>query len=136
MGTVSDLHGNMTSLFEHFDLRRETANLQEQRPATAGVSSKMLFKNADKRIVLLALKAGAKMAEHHADGTLSVQVLNGTIQFHAEGKTHYLPAGHLFTLAASVPHSVTASEDAVFLLTLSWPRDPELRSMPHRGYGT
>lgn len=132
----SDEHGNMTAAFEHFDLTREIAALQLQKSSKSGVASRLLFKNADLRVVLLALNSGAKLDEHHADGTISVHVLRGAIQLRTQGAAHDLPAGHLFTLGASLPHSVSASEDSVFLLTLSWPRDPELRSLPHRGYGT
>jgi quercetin dioxygenase-like cupin family protein len=136
MTSVSDEHGNMTAVVEHFDLEREVASLQQQKPTGTGVSSKLLFKNADLRIVMLSLKAGAHLDEHHADGTCSVHVLRGAIQLRTNEQTHDLGPGHLLTLAASTPHSVNAAQDAVFLLTLSWPRDQELRALKHRGYGS
>ena len=133
---TSDQHGNMTSLSENFNLESEISHLQQQPPSKSGVTSKMLFKDAHIRIVLLSLAAGAELAEHHADGTLSIQVLRGAIEFQAEGKTQNLSAGQLITLAPSIPHSVRTAEPSVFLLTLAWPTDPELRSLKHRGYGT
>jgi quercetin dioxygenase-like cupin family protein len=136
MTTTSDEHGNMISTFERFDLENEIAGLRRQRSSKPGISSKMLYKNADFRVVLIALDAGAHMDEHHADGTISVQVLDGVIEFSTQGKTHTLSAGNLLTLGASIPHSITAAEEAVFLLTISWPSDPKLRSLEHRGYGT
>ena len=133
---TSDQHGNMTSLSEHFTLESEISYLQQQPPSKSGVASKMLFKDAHIRILLISHNAGAQMIEHHADGTLSVHVLRGTIKFQAEGKTQNLSAGQLLTLAPSIPHSISAAEPSVFLLTLAWPTDPELRSLKHRGYGT
>jgi quercetin dioxygenase-like cupin family protein len=137
---TTDRHGNMTSLSEHFNLESEISLLQQQQPPKSGVASKMLFKDAHIRILLISLNAGAQMAEHHADGTISIQILRGAIQFQAQDKfqdkSQTLRTGELITLAPSIPHSVTAAEPAVFLLTLAWPTDPELRSLKHRGYGT
>ena len=136
MTSVSDEHGNMTAIVEHFDLDREITSLQQQKPTGTGVRSKLLFKNADLRIVLMSLGAGAHLDEHHADGTCSVHVLRGAIQLRMLEQTHELGAGHLLTLAASTAHSVSAAQEAIFLLTLSWPRDQELRALKHRGYGS
>jgi quercetin dioxygenase-like cupin family protein len=136
MTPVSDEHGNMTAVVERFDLDREITVLQQQKPTGTGVRSKLLFKNAALRIVLLSLGAGAHLEEHHADGTCSVHVLRGAIQLRTHEQTYELGAGHLLTLAASTPHSVSAAQEAIFLLTLSWPRDQELRALKHRGYGS
>jgi quercetin dioxygenase-like cupin family protein len=76
------------------------------------------------------------MKEHHTDGTISAQVLQGQIRFTAQGKAHDLPAGSLITLGASIPHEVEAIKDSAFLLTISWPSNQELLAMKHRGYGT
>jgi len=76
------------------------------------------------------------MDQHHADGTISVQVLKGRIQFSTPGESLSLRAGNLLTLAASIKHDVEAQEDSAFLLTIGWPKGKDLESMPHRGYGS
>jgi quercetin dioxygenase-like cupin family protein len=82
------------------------------------------------------MENAAKMKEHHADGTISVQVLKGQIRFTVLNKPHDLKPGNLLTLGASIKHEVEALENSAFLLTISWPSDEELAAMKHRGYGT
>ena len=79
------------------------------------------------------MNRGAQMKEHHADGTLSIQVLSGRMRVNVGAKSHELAAGNLFTLGASIRHDVEALDDAAFLLTLSWPSTEELAAMKHRG---
>ena len=76
------------------------------------------------------------MKEHHADGTISIEVLKGQLRVSVNGKPHDLPAGTLFTLGASIRHDVEAKDDSAFLLTISWPNAEELAAMKHRGYGS
>jgi quercetin dioxygenase-like cupin family protein len=122
--------------FARFNLTQELADTQSKRPWTAGHYAKTLFKKADFRTVLIAMEPRSRMKEHHADGTISIQVLKGEIRFTAQGKTHDLPEGSLMTLGASIPHEVEAVKDSAFLLTISWPSHSELLEMKHRGYGT
>jgi quercetin dioxygenase-like cupin family protein len=82
------------------------------------------------------MESTARMKEHHADGTLSIQVFKGHIRLNILGQPHDLHTGSLFTLAASIRHDLEAIEDSAFLLTISWPSDEELAAMKHRGYGT
>ncbi|HET9100566.1 MAG TPA: cupin domain-containing protein [Acidobacteriaceae bacterium] len=85
------------------------------------VSSTTLLKTDTLRIVLMALRAGAALHEHHADGRLSVQVLEGEIDFSAENSKSQLGPGMLLSLGARVPHQVIARSDAALLLTIAWP---------------
>lgn len=126
----------MVDKIAQFDLNSEMAEAAQKKPWPNGHFAKMLFKKHDLRVVLISLERGARMNEHHADGTISVQVLNGSIRINVAGHAHELPAGNLFTLGASIRHDVEAVEDAAFLLTISWPSAEELAAMKHRGYGT
>jgi quercetin dioxygenase-like cupin family protein len=126
----------MVDKIAQFDLNSELAEATQKKPWAAGHFAKMLFKKHDLRIVLISMEPGARMNEHHADGTLSVQVLTGRIRVNVAGKPHELSAGNLFTLGASIRHDVEALEDAAFLLTISWPSAEELAAMKHRGYGS
>jgi quercetin dioxygenase-like cupin family protein len=76
------------------------------------------------------------LKEHHADGTISVQVLKGSICFTAQGDDHGLQVNGVLTLGPSIKHKVEALEESAFLLTIAWPSDEKLQAMKHRGYGT
>jgi quercetin dioxygenase-like cupin family protein len=77
-----------------------------------------ILKRPGIRVVLVALKVGGQMHEHHADSPITVQVLQGRIQFDVDGQTLELQAGHLVCVAESLPHRVLGVEDSAFLLTI------------------
>jgi quercetin dioxygenase-like cupin family protein len=133
---VSANDGNMTTELGQFDLASEIADAQKQRPWPSNIYAKTLFKKQDLRIVLISMEPGARMKEHHVDGTSSVQVLKGSIRYSTQGQTYDLRSGNLLTLAASIKHEVESIDDSVFLLTISWPDSRHLQAMQHRGYGT
>ena len=135
MSTSRD-DGNMVDDFGRFDLTHEIADSEAKKPWPAGHYAKTLFKKPDFRAVLITMDPSSKMKEHHADGTISVQVLKGKLRFSSQGKSHDLPAGSLLTLAASIPHEVESLQDSAFLLTISWPDGEKLLAMKHRGYGS
>jgi quercetin dioxygenase-like cupin family protein len=134
--TTSLEDGTMSDKMAQFDLLKEIADSEQNKPWQSGHNARTLFKKHDFRIVLITMEAAARMKEHHADGTISVQVLKGKIRFNVAGKTHELGTGNLFTLAASIRHDVEAVEDSALLLTISWPSAEELAAMKHRGYGS
>ncbi len=78
-----------------------------------------VFKAENMRIVLVALKKGASMDTHTANGIISVQVLQGHIKFNTGKQSVELHDGQLLALHEKIPHSVIAIEETVFLLTLS-----------------
>lgn len=119
---------------EQFDLTSEMDRFEQRRPWPSGLSSKTLIKTKELRMVLIAMDAGAKMQEHHTDGRICVQVLKGALQMRIQEQTLSLTQGSLLTLERSIKHDVNAIEASVFLLTISWPTEQELRSMEHRGY--
>jgi quercetin dioxygenase-like cupin family protein len=77
-----------------------------------------ILKRPGIRVVLVALKAGGQMHEHHADSPITVQVMQGTIRFDVDGQTLELQPGHLVCVAESLPHRVLGVEDSAFLLTI------------------
>lgn len=117
-----------------FDLPSEIANAETRKPWPTGVFSKTLVKEHDMRVVLSLMEPGAHMKSHHADGSVSVQVLRGTVHLRAQAEDHELRSGQMLTILPSIRHELMASEPSAVLLTLSWPESDKLRSMPHRGY--
>lgn len=78
-----------------------------------------LFKTERMRVMLIALKAGAALSSHRADGPITVQVIEGRIRFSAESQAVTLNEGQMLTLQAGLPHAVEAPEESVFLLTVA-----------------
>ncbi len=104
-----------------FDLAHEVARLHEQAVWQQGDrNAKTLVKEPDFRLVLIALRAGARMEEHRAAGRISVQTLAGHLRLHTAGTNVDLPVGRLVSLERDVPHDVEAVEESAFLLTIAW----------------
>jgi quercetin dioxygenase-like cupin family protein len=133
-GSADD--GTKAADVAQFDLGREMAECEEKRPWQMGHFAKTLVKKPDFRMVLISMDEASQLKEHHADGTISLQVLKGTVRFTAAGKTHELSANGVLTLGASIPHQVKALKKSALLLTIAWPEAKKLEAMEHRGYGT
>jgi quercetin dioxygenase-like cupin family protein len=104
----------------HLPSERERITGSERQEAH-GRSGRTLVKDGPLRVNLVALGAGEALAEHHAPGPITVQVLEGAIRFTAGGTHHDLHAGELLALGARTPHAVTSEEGGVFLLTIALP---------------
>jgi len=81
-------------------------------------NSMTIFKSDILTIVLLGLHKDAEMKTHQANGVISVQVLEGRINFTTEEKTFSLEKGQMIVLHENIPHSVMALEETFFLLTI------------------
>ena len=111
----------MAAPFLEFDLKRELELLHEEPGWTSGQNARTLVKFDDLRIVLMALRARARVPGHQTKGRISIQTVVGHILVRADGRTFDLPGGALLALDRSVPHEVEAVEDSAFLLTIAWP---------------
>lgn len=104
------------------DLTAELAHVRgEETSRQSGRHAKTLVKDSDLRVVLIALRPGARLEEHHAPGRITIQTLTGRLQLHVAGQIVDLPAGRLLTLGRAVSHDVEALEESAFLLTIAWP---------------
>lgn len=78
-----------------------------------------VFKTNGLRIVLIALRKGAEMIKHTADGLISIQVLKGKMQLNADEQFVKLGKGQMLALHKGIPHSLLAKKKTIFLLTLT-----------------
>jgi len=102
------------------DLNKFIAELkQETTWADSDRNSITVFKSDTTTIVLIGMRENAELKEHTAIGNITVQVLEGEINFFAEQQTLSLLKGQMITLEANIPHSVAAVKESFFLLTLS-----------------
>ena len=101
------------------DLNKFIAQLkQETTWADSDRNSITVFKSDTTTIVLIGMHKNAELKEHTAIENITVQVLDGEINFFAEQQIFLLEKGKLITLEANIPHSVTAMKESFFLLTL------------------
>lgn len=82
-----------------------------------------VYKTDGMRIVLVALHKKAVLEEHTTNAVISLQVLDGKINFDAEGKNYTLKKGEIITLHRNLSHKVLALRKSVFLLTVAAFRD-------------
>lgn len=98
----------------------DQVGIVRQRLAAAGDRSALtIVKQGSMRVTLVALAAGGVLESHRADGPITVQVLEGSLEFEADGHVHSLMPGSLFALASLEPHRVTSAGGSVFLLTVA-----------------
>lgn len=121
---------------ERFDLNSEIQALESRKPWPQGMTSKLLLKTDNLRILMIAMESGAKMKEHHNDGRISIHVVRGSIRVRVEGKVEELSSQQLLVLDKSIMHDVEALQSSVLVLTIAWPTDEELIGIEHRGYGS
>ena len=86
--------------------------------AIATAKTSTLVKTQSLEIIRLALPAGKQIAEHRVPGEITVQCLEGEVDFTASGKTHRLTAGQMLFLSGGEPHAVAAISDASVLVTI------------------
>ena len=102
------------------DLRNFTNQIKEEHAwKDSDRNAITVFKTDGMRIVLIALHKDAEMKEHTANGIISVQVLEGQIQFTTSELSVELSKGQMLALHKGIPHSVLAKEETIFLLTLT-----------------
>jgi quercetin dioxygenase-like cupin family protein len=91
------------------------------RPLGAGLATAKtttLVKAETVEIVRLMIPAGKEIADHQAPGEITVQCLEGRIEFGVEGSSRELAAGQMLYLASGVRHRLRGLEDSSLLLTL------------------
>lgn len=86
---------------------------------TSDRNSLTIFKSETMRIVLMGLHENAELKAHKANGVISVQTLEGKVNFATEQQIVIIEKGQMITLEANVFHSVTALKESFFLLTLA-----------------
>jgi len=102
-----------------FDVATLVAQLKGEEAWRTGARNAMtLHQGPGLRIVLIAMHANTTIPSHHADGPISVQLLEGSITFRAAAHVVTLHTGQLLTLSAGILHVVEAEEESAFLLTM------------------
>lgn len=69
--------------------------------------------------IRIVFKHGQHMKEHKAPYPITVEVVEGTIDFGVYGNSNKLNRGDLISLSGNVAHDLTAKADSIVRLTLS-----------------
>lgn len=77
-----------------------------------------LFKTDGLEVMRLVVPAHKTVPSHQVKGEITVQCLEGEIDFTAAGQTQRMKAGQLLYLAGGVEHSLKALQDSSLLVTL------------------
>lgn len=92
-----------------------------------GHAARTIVRADDLRVVLIAIRAGAHIAEHVAQATVAIQVLSGRVRIRLprlarqhEDRFEELRPGRLLAMEGGLAHSVEALEESALLLTLGW----------------
>ena len=107
----------------NFNLPQEILALQgEVEYEKGGHNARTLVKHSEFRIVLVVLKAGAKVGQQETDERLALQPLSGHIRVHVADQDEVvnLHSDQLFSLDRNQPYNIEAVEDTAFLLFVGW----------------
>ena len=96
----------------------EIANLLHQGGDALSMQSVALFKSEQMEVIRLRLPLGRSMPTHQVAGEITVQCLEGVLDFETPEGVQRLQAGQLLFLRGGVPHSLLAVEDTSVLLTI------------------
>jgi len=86
--------------------------------ALGGARTHALIKAGQLEVVRIVLPAGQQLREHSAPGEITVQCLEGRVEFDLPGSTLTLGAGDWLHLQRGEPHALRALDDCSLLVTL------------------
>jgi quercetin dioxygenase-like cupin family protein len=87
-------------------------------------AAKTIAKQPGVSVVLIALKPGGQMHEHYAGGAITVQGIDGHVEFTVSERSVALTRGRLLTIPPGVAHRVRGLNESAFLLTIGDAHDP------------
>lgn len=103
----------------YFDLDHEIESVRDSHSAAR--TARTLVKDGPLRVTLTVMRAGGEIAEHAAEGPITIHVLRGSIILVLGGTEVEVRSGGLVAAPARERHAVRATEDAAFLLTVVMP---------------
>jgi quercetin dioxygenase-like cupin family protein len=83
-----------------------------------GASTHTILKATQLELIRIVLLAGKEMREHKVPGEITVQCIEGYVEFRVPGKTLGLKPGDLVHLQGNEVHALKAIEDSSLLLTI------------------
>lgn len=108
----------------HIDVKEKVKAIKKESTwKDSDRNSMTIYKNESMRLVLIALHKDAVLQRHTANGNISVQVLDGKIEFSTDEQSMILEEMDMIALHRGIPHEVKAIKESVFLLTMHPEKD-------------
>ncbi len=103
----------------HVQIAEEVERLKQESTWRSGARNAItLTKEGPLRVVLIVLRAGAKLHEHQTGGPLMLQALSGSLRFRTRDRALEMKPGEIVALESALDHEVEALEESAVLLTL------------------
>jgi len=102
----------------HHALSGELLNIRPLGSAITTARTATLYKTEHLEVFRMVLLAGKEIPEHAVVGELTVQCLEGSIEFSIGSTRDVMRPGDLKCLAGGIPHALRAIEDSSVLVTL------------------
>ena len=101
-----------------FSLSDELATLKDELRNAGARTAKTLIKEGPVTVTLIGVNPGGSLHAHKAAGPITVQVLEGEVEFSIGESMRALPTGTLLALDAGVTHAVQSPRGGIILLTV------------------
>jgi quercetin dioxygenase-like cupin family protein len=117
-----------------FDLEQIVREMRDEPEYSHdhGHAARTIVRTPHLRVVLIAIRAGAHIAEHVAQATAAIQVVSGRVRIRLprlarqhDDRFEELSPGRLLAIEGGLAHSVDGLEDSALLVTLGWRERPE-----------
>jgi quercetin dioxygenase-like cupin family protein len=106
------------SLFA-FDLPTLIETMKHSHSWAKGELNAMILLNSpEKQIVLTALHEGTEIKSFQSNDSITFQIIEGKLKFHARKESVTLNKGQLLTLHENIKYRLTTREETVLLLTI------------------
>ena len=102
----------------------EVADAKPLAGALESTVSHALFKERDLEVMRLVLRAGEGLPPHAVAGEITLQCIEGRVEFDCGAGTRELAAGQLVHLRGDEAHALRAIDDSSLLLTIALKADP------------
>ena len=102
----------------HHALSGELIDIRPLKNNLKHATTKTLFKSTRLEVFRMIILAEKTMPEHQVTGEITVQCIEGSIEFTAADTTVLMHAGDLICLAGGTVHALKAVEDSFVLVTI------------------
>lgn len=96
----------------------QVVSIRPLGPNLGATRTAALLKSEQLEVVRIVLLAGKELREHSAPGEITVQCLEGRIEFRTSERVQLLEAGDFILLRRNEPHALRALVDSSALVTL------------------
>lgn len=102
----------------HHALSGELIDIRPLKNNLKNATTKTLYKSDRLEVYQMVLLASKAMPAHQVTGEITVQCIEGTIEFTVAGTSQLMRAGDLMCLAGGTVHTLKAVEDSSALVTI------------------